>query len=105
MRLLTENFDNRILKGLRRRLPHLDIVRVQDMGLSGKTDAELLDWAASQNRLLLTHDLSTIRPIVTDRIAGGLPMPGVFEMTQGFPIAQAIEELVVLVECSLEGEW
>jgi len=106
MRLLAdENFNNRIIKGLRRRLPALDIVRVQDAGLFGWTDAQLLDWCASENRILLTHDLSTIRQVVYDRITGGLAMPGVFEMSQGTPIAEAIEELVLLAECSLEGEW
>ncbi|HWX43187.1 MAG TPA: DUF5615 family PIN-like protein [Blastocatellia bacterium] len=106
MRLLAdENFDNRILRGLRRRLPNLDIVRVQDIGLSGKSDSELLDWCASESRILLTHDVSTVKPLVVERILRSLPMPGVFEMNQGIAIAEAIEELVVLVECSIEGEW
>ena len=39
------------------------------------------------------------------RIASGLPMPGVFEVPQKIPIGEAIEELVSLAECSLEGEW
>jgi hypothetical protein len=106
MRLLAdENFDNRIVKGLLRRLPRLDIVRVQDVGLSGRTDAELLDWCASENRIFLTHDLSTIRPVVSDRINRGLAMPGVFEMSQNTAIAAAIDELVLVAECSLEREW
>jgi hypothetical protein len=38
-KLLTdEDFDNRILRGLLRRLPELDIVRVQDVGLGGEHD-------------------------------------------------------------------
>jgi hypothetical protein len=32
-------------------------------------------------------------------------MPGVFELRQQVPIAQAIEEILLIVECSLEGEW
>jgi predicted nuclease of predicted toxin-antitoxin system len=55
MRLATdENFDNRILRGLLRRRPELDIVRVQDVGLSGWSDAEVLAWAAQEGRVLLT---------------------------------------------------
>jgi hypothetical protein len=30
-----ENFNADIIRGLRRRLPELDVVRVQDVGLSG----------------------------------------------------------------------
>jgi len=40
-----EDFDNRILRGLQRRQPDLDIVRVQDTHLSGSVDREILEWA------------------------------------------------------------
>ena len=32
-------------------------------------------------------------------------MPGVFELAQDVPIGRAIEEILLLAECSLEGEW
>ncbi len=50
-----EDFDNRIVRGLLRLLPTLDIARGQGVGLLGKRDPEILEWAASENRLLLTH--------------------------------------------------
>ena len=55
-----EDFDNRILRGLLRLLPTLDIVRVQDAGLLGKPDPAILEWAATENRVLLTHDATTM---------------------------------------------
>ncbi len=51
-----ENLNSDIFRGLIRRKPHLDIVRIQDVGLSGAEDAEVLDWAAREGRVLLTHD-------------------------------------------------
>lgn len=106
MRLATdENFDNRILRGLLRRRPELDIVRVQDVGLSGWGDAEVLAWAAREGRVLLTHDVSTMRRYVDERADAGLPMPGVFAVSRQRPIAQVIEDILLLAECSLEGEW
>ena len=33
-----ENFDNTVVRGLFRRSPKIDIVRVQDIGLSGKAE-------------------------------------------------------------------
>ena len=39
-----ENFSGRILRGLVRQLPSLDIVRVQDSEVSGAEDAEVLRW-------------------------------------------------------------
>jgi hypothetical protein len=32
-------------------------------------------------------------------------MPGVFQVEQSASIGQIIEDLMLLVECSLEGEW
>jgi hypothetical protein len=106
LRLATdEDFNNRILRGLLRRAPDLGIVRVQDAGLTGRGDAEVLEWAAREGRVLLTHDVTTMKRHVDERVAAGLAMPGVFEVSQQMPIALAIEEVLLLVECSLEGEW
>lgn len=106
LRLATdEDFNNRILRGLLRRKPGLDIVRVQDAGLRGHIDAEVLEWAATEGRVLLTHDVSTMKRHVDERLAAELPMPGVFELGQEVPIGQAIEDILLLAECSNEGEW
>lgn len=37
-----EDFNGRIVHGLLRRLPTIDLVRVQDVGLIGKHDTEVL---------------------------------------------------------------
>ena len=54
-----ENFNNNIVRGLLRQRPGLDIVRIQDVGLSGADDPTVLEWAAQEGRVLLTHDAST----------------------------------------------
>ncbi len=63
-----ENFNNDILHGLRRRHPEIDIVRIQDVGLSGIDDPTLLEWAAQEGRGLLTHDAATITDYAYERI-------------------------------------
>ena len=61
LRLLAdENFNNHLIRGLFRQNPLLDLVRIQDIGLSGADDPTVLDWAAQENRILLTHDVNTI---------------------------------------------
>jgi hypothetical protein len=106
LRFLTdEDFDNDLRRGLRRRLPELDVVRAQDVGLAGASDPMILEFAAVEERILLTHDVSTMPVHAYDRVAQGLPMPGVFVISQSTPLAQAIEELLTVAECSLEGEW
>ena len=42
---IDENFNNDIVRGLLRRRPELDLVRIQDAGLSGADDPVVLEWA------------------------------------------------------------
>ncbi len=99
-----ENFNGIVLRGLLRRKPDLDIVRVQGAGLAGLDDSAILEWAASEGRILLTHDVSTMTRYAYERLAHGLPMPGVVEVADDFRIGRAIEELVLLAECGQEGD-
>lgn len=106
MRLISdEDFNNRIVRGLLRRLPALDLVRAQDFGLAGRHDTEVLAWAADENRLILTHDFATMIDFAYNRVTDGVQMPGVFAVPQDLAIGEAIEEISILVECSAENEW
>ena|SRR5258708_15518428 len=101
-----ENFNNDILRGALRRAPNLDILRVQDIPeIATKDDPTVLAWAAREGRVLFTHDVRTITKYAYERTAAGLPMPGVFEIKRSVPVATAIEELLIIAECSLDGEW
>jgi hypothetical protein len=100
-----ENFNNDIVRGLLRRKPDVDIVRIQDVGLSGADDPTVLEWAAGEERVLLTHDASTVARYAYERVQAGRPMPGVFEVSRAIPISAVIEDLILLTECSLENEW
>ena len=100
-----ENFNGDIVRGLLRRHIELDIVRVQDVGLMQTPDPDILEWAASQGRVLLSHDVSTVPPAAYQRVGDGKPMPGVSIVPDRMAIGQAIDELLLL---SLEvdpGEW
>lgn len=100
-----ENFNMQIVNGVLRRLPNADILRVQNAGLEGVNDPTVLEWAASEGRVLLTHDVNTLTAFAYERIAAGLPMPGVFEVSLRVPIKVVIEDILLLAECSVEGEW
>jgi hypothetical protein len=100
-----ETLNNDIIRGVLRRQPDLDIVRVQDIGLSSADDPVVLEWAAQEERVLLTHDVSTITKYAYERVRAGKPMPGVFEIGRTVPIGRAIEDVLLLAECSLDGEW
>jgi hypothetical protein len=100
-----ENFNNRILRALLRQRPDLDIVRAQDAGLSGVDDTAILDWAARENRVLLTHDVTTITKHAFVRTRNGDAMPGVFEVPPLAPLGAVVADILLLCECSLPGEW
>jgi hypothetical protein len=106
LRLLAdENFNGNSIRGLARRKPEIDIVRVQDVGLSGADDHAVLAWAAREGRVLFTHDQATVPQYAYERIASGLPMPGVFVGDTNLPVQQAINDMLLLVEYSEEHEW
>ena len=102
---LDENLNDDSVRGLLRRRPDVDIVLVQDMGLSGADAPAVLEWAAQEGRVLLTHDVSPITRYTYDRARAGQSMPGVFEISRAVSIGQAIEDTLLLAECSLDDEW
>ena len=103
--LVDENFNNDVLRGLVRRIPDLDIVRAQDVGLSAVDDNIVLAHAASEVRIVLTHDVTTLIAAAWDRVRAGEPMPGVFAVAQKVATAVVVEELVVICQCSSASEW
>ncbi len=100
-----ENLNNGIIRGLLRRNASVDILRVQDAGLLGADDFRVLAWAAEENRILVTHDGRTVPFYADQRIEAGLPMPGVFVVPRSVSIGQAIEDLLLLCDCTSAEEW
>ena len=102
--LIDENFDHRILRGLLSRLPDLDHVIAQHAGLTGTEDPKLLEWAAGQSRVLVTHVIQTIPKFAYDRIKNGEPMPGVIAVPKRVTIGDAVAELLIIIECTISNE-
>ncbi len=99
------NFNKKILRGLSRRSANFEFVRLQDIGFGELEDPEVLEWAWKEDRLLLTHDVTTMIGFFNERLDTGLPAPGVFEISSKLPIRTAIDELQIVVECSTQDEW
>jgi hypothetical protein len=103
--LLDENFNGKIMRGLRVRQPDVDMLRIQDTELSGADDPTVLEWAAKRGRILLTHDLDTMTKYANDRIAQGLPLAGVIFVRDTLPIAKVIDDLLAILGASEAAEW
>ena len=100
-----ENFNNDIIRGFRRRAPNLDLIRVQEVGLKGADDPTVLAWAAEHDRILLSHDVTTITAHAYDRLEAGQPLPGVIEVTPGARIGQVIDDLLLIEDCADDDEF
>src|SRR6516164_5815476 len=87
-----------IIRGLRRRLPQIDLVRAQDALPEGTPDPEVLAWAAPENRILVTNDRNTMVGFAYRRLAAGEAVPGLIVTTNEQSIGAAIDDLVVIAE-------
>jgi hypothetical protein len=96
--LTDEDFDNRILRGLRLQFPTIDIVRVQDVGLAEASDPEILAWALQNQRILLTHDRRTMPRHVKEKLQTGQVVSGVIVVPQSLPIGDAITDIAICHE-------
>ena len=102
---IDEDFNGIILRGLRRKDPLLDAARVHDANLAGSPDESVLEWAAREKRLLLTHDVTTMIAAAYARVGRGEQLWGVLVVPQWLAIGLAIDEISLVVECSDQEEW
>ena len=83
-----------IVKAVRRREPTIDFVSAQEAGLDGVGDPELLDRAATEGRVLVSHDRRTMIAHFRAHLAAGKSGPGLPIVSQGALIGDVVEALV-----------
>ncbi len=93
-----------IVRGLRRRLPDIDLVRAQDALPEGTPDPEVLAWAAAENRVRITNDRNTMVGFAYKRVTAGEPVPGLIATTNEQSIGEAIDDILLLAECMPQEE-
>lgn len=100
-----QNWNNEITLGLRLRVPALDFVSARDAGVDRYPDDLLLEWAASRELVVLTHDIRTLVPLADARVARGLAMPGVIVVPGILPVGRAVEDLTIVLHCAMAGDF
>ncbi|MBX3288632.1 MAG: DUF5615 family PIN-like protein [Acidobacteria bacterium] len=103
--LTDEDVRQAIVDGVRKRLPKLDVVTVREAGLSSYRDQLVLEFAAEENRILISQDVTTMKEHASFRLRAGKPMPGLFLVPDTVPIGKAIDEIVMVAECTTPNEW
>jgi hypothetical protein len=105
LRLATdEDVHDDIIRGLRRREPDLDIVRVLDVALGRTPDPDILAWAANHERILVTGDLNSMVGFAWNRVRTGQPMPGVLALVENIGAARVIDDILLVALCHAPEE-
>jgi hypothetical protein len=76
--LADEDLRHPIVKAVRRREPALEFATVVDLGLSGSTDAAVLEFATANGWLVVSHDVNTMKASAELRVAAGAGLSGLF---------------------------
>ena len=97
-RLLADaDFNVSILSGVLRGNSDIDFKKATEVPLAGLKDPMVLTVAASEGRVLVSHDRRTMRGHLRDFIAVG-PSPGVILVPQDMGIGEAIENLLLICD-------
>ena len=102
--LADANLDQDIVSGILRREPAVDFELPQSVIPEGMTDSQVLAVAASLGRILVTHDIRTMPRHFGDFVSGN-DCPGLILIPRSMPIAQAIEEILLIWQASEAEEW
>jgi hypothetical protein len=69
-------------------------------------DPVVLEWAATNGRIVITQDENTMVGYAWDRVKAGLPMPGVIVRSRhSVTIQQAIDDLLLVAQCGTAEDF
>jgi hypothetical protein len=103
--LADHDLNEHIVDGVLRREPALEFLRARDVGYSERPDAEVLEYAATEGLLVVSHDVNTVPGHAAARIAAGQLMAGLLMVRQTQPIAPVIDSLLLIWSASEAEEW
>ena len=96
-----------IVKATLRREPSIDFQTAQAAGLDNLDDREVLSLAASQSRILVSHDKRTMSQELASFVASGGRSPGVLLVVipQNAPIREVAETLISIWADDHTHDW
>ncbi len=105
--LLDENLSPQLQAGLRRRIPHIDILRVGDPGAPPleATDPDILRYLETTQRLLVINNRTSMPDHLVDHHATGGHHWGLVWIRPGTSIGRVIDVLALIWHASEAEEW
>lgn len=101
--LADANLDFAIVKGVRRRERLIDFSSANEAKLEGVLDDEVLEIAAREGRVLVSHDKRTMPVHFTERISLGRKSPGVLLALPSASVGEIVESILLIWSAS-DGE-
>ena len=102
--LADADLNHDVVKGVLRREPGIDFRAAAGAELRGLSDIEVLTFAASEGRVLVSHDRKTM-PRAFAEFVRTTRSPGVFILSQKVDHLAAIEALLLVWAASDAEEW
>ena len=104
--LADEDVRNDIVRSLRSREPAIDLLDLKTARLRGMKDGAVLELAAQQHRIVISHDRETMTRHFRTRVAAGQPAPGLFiAPQQPNSVGAVVESLILVWNASQAEEW
>lgn len=98
------DLNRHIVLAAKRREPMVDFRTAQDARLSGLSDDDVLAFAASEGRILVSHDRQTM-PQHFGEFIQRQTSPGLLIVSQHLPVSAAADELLLIWFASKAEEW
>jgi hypothetical protein len=103
--LADHDFNEHILRGVARRERLIDLLRLREVGLERRPDAEVLAYASAEHRIVLSHDENTMPAAAYARLARGESLSGLLMVHQHDPVAPIIEDVILIWAATEADEW
>jgi predicted nuclease of predicted toxin-antitoxin system len=87
--LADHDLNEHIVHGVRRREPAIEFLRARDVGLHERPDAEVLEYAADNQLLVISHDVNTMPAEAYARIRADRRVAGLLMVKQSEPTRRA----------------
>jgi predicted nuclease of predicted toxin-antitoxin system len=102
--LADADFNHNIVRAIKRREATLDFRTARQAALAGLKDPQVLDQAAREGRVLVTHDLSSM-PRHFERFISIQNSPGIIVVPQHLAISAVADDLILIWNASAPEEW
>jgi len=105
--LLDENVDPSYKAEILTRNPNLIIwcVGEPEAPSRGTLDPEIIKWCEEYNFILVTNNRKSMPVHLTDHLAEGRHIPGIFILNSKLSIGQNIRQLIFIAEASFNDEY